>query len=124
MQIFSSQGLIAQIGRHSTTSTLSGEINPNATPLPLTGLQDIFKNVIQAAIGFAGIAFFIMFLLGGFQYLTAGGDAAKTEAAKKTLTYAILGLVFITLSYLFLRFIATITGATSILNFQIFYQPK
>ncbi len=122
MQIVNGSDLIAQIG-HSTTSTLSGQINPDA-PRPLTGLQDIFKNVIQAAIGFAGIAFFIMFLVGGFQYLTAGGDAAKTEAAKKTLTYAIAGLVFITLSYLALRFIATITGATGILNFQIFYQPK
>ncbi len=92
-------------------------------PAQLTGLQDIFKNVISFAIGLAGIAFFLMFLVGGFQYLTAGGDAAKAEAARKTLTFAILGLVFITLSYLFLRFIATVTGVTGILNFQI-YQPK
>lgn len=91
----------------------------SAAPLPLTGLEGIFKNVISLAIGFAGIAFFIMFLIGGFSYLTAGGDEAKVQGARKTLTYAIAGLVFITLSYLFLRFIATVTGVTSILNFKI-----
>lgn len=89
------------------------------TPPPLTELEGIFKNVISFAIGFAGIAFFIMLLVGGFQYLTAGGNAQQAESARKTLTWAIAGLAFITLSYLILRFIATITGVTGILNFQI-----
>ena len=88
-------------------------------PLPLTGLEDVFKNVVSIAIGFAGIAFFIMFLVGGFQYLTAGGNPQAAEGARKTLTYAIMGLAFIALSYLILRLIATFTGAEGILNFKI-----
>ncbi len=91
----------------------------NSTPAPLTGLEGIFSNVISLAIGFAGIAFFVMFLVGGFQYLTAGGNPQQAEGAKKTLTYAILGLVFIALAYLILRFISSVTGVTSILNFKI-----
>lgn len=91
-------------------------------PLPLTGLQDVFKNIVSVAIGFAGVGFFIMFVIGGFNYLTAGGNPQAVEGARKTLTYAIMGLVFIALSYLILRLIATFTGAQGILNFTI-YQP-
>ncbi len=88
-------------------------------PAPLTDLQKIFSNTISIAIGLAGIAFFLMFIIGGFSYLTAGGDPAKVESAKKTLTYAFAGLILIVLSYLVIRLIATFTGVTSILNFQI-----
>lgn len=82
-------------------------INEVAT---LKGLEGIFQNIVGAALGFAGIAFFLMLLLGGFQYLTAGGEPPKVEAASKTLTWAIGGLVFIALAFLFLRFIEVFTG--------------
>ncbi len=91
----------------------------NSTPAPLTGLEGIFGNIVSLAIGFAGIAFFIMFLVGGFQYLTAGGNPQQAEGARKTLTYAIFGLIFIVLAYLILKFIASLTGVGSILQFKI-----
>ncbi len=94
----------------------------NASPLPLTGLQDIFSNVISLAIGFGGVVFFIMFVVGGFSYLTAGGNPQAVEGAKKALTYAIMGLVFIALAFLILVIISNFTGVKGILNFQI-YQP-
>ncbi len=79
-------------------------------PAQFSHLEGIFARVIQGAIALAGIAFFVMFIVGGFSYLTAGGDAGKVEGARKTLTYAIFGLVFIALSYLILVFIKTFTG--------------
>ena len=88
-------------------------------PAPLTGLQGIFAELLIAAIGLAGIVFFVMFILGGFSYLTSGSNPQAAEGAKKTLTYAVAGLVFIALSYLILRLISDFTGVTSILNFQI-----
>lgn len=89
------------------------------TPEPLTGLQGIFSNVVSVAIGLAGIGFFVMFVIGGFSYLTAGGDTGKVEGAKKTLTYAIGGLVLIVLSFLILNLISSFTGVGGILKFQI-----
>lgn len=96
------------------------------TQLPSVGgivtiqsFEVLFSNVISIAIGLAGIAFFIMFLVGGFSYLTAGGEEAKVAGAKKTLTYAIFGLFAIILSFLILKFIANFTGVTSILNFKV-----
>ncbi len=86
----------------------------------LEGLEGSFANVISAILGIVGIVFFIMLVLGGFKFITAAGEPKALEGAKKTLTYAIAGLVFIALSYLVLRFIADFTGVTGILRFKIY----
>ncbi len=61
-------------------------------------------------MGFAGIALFILLLVGGFKYITSGGDPKALEGAQKTITYAIAGLIVIILSFLILVLISTITG--------------
>jgi len=58
----------------------------------------------------AGIAAFIMLIVGGFQFLTAGGDPKKTQAASSTLTYAIFGLVAVIAAWFILLFIEKFTG--------------
>lgn len=90
--------------------------------LCLQDLETIFERVVGVAIAIAGIVLFIMLIVGGFKYLTAGGEAPKIESARKTLTYAILGIVFIALSFLFLRFIGVFTGVEDILEFKIFQE--
>lgn len=89
------------------------------TPVPLSAINVTFSRVVSFAIGFAGVAFFIMFIVGGFNYLTAGGNPQAAEGARKTLTYAIMGLVFIAISYLILVLIKTFTGV-DITSFTIF----
>lgn len=69
----------------------------------------IFLNI---AVRFAGIAAFVMLLVGGFQFLTAGGDPKKTQAASSTLTYAIFGLVAVIAAWFILLFIEKFTGVT------------
>lgn len=73
-------------------------------------LETIFANVISIALAFAAIVLFVMFLVGGFKYLTSGGDPKALEAAKGTLTHAIAGLVVLVLAFLILQLIKTITG--------------
>lgn len=73
-------------------------------------LETIFSNVVSAAIALAGIVLFVMFLIGGFRYITSGGDPKATEAARGTLTHAVMGLVVILLAFLILQLIKTITG--------------
>ncbi len=84
---------------------------PKDEPATIGDLNSIFFNIVNIALAFAGIAFFILLILGGFKYMTAGGEAPKVEAAKKTLTSALAGLVLILLSYLILVVIEEITGA-------------
>ncbi|HTK03147.1 MAG TPA: hypothetical protein VL401_00010 [Alphaproteobacteria bacterium] len=84
----------------------------------ISDLEGIFKNVVSAALGFAGIVLFILLLSGGFKYITSGGDPKATEGAQKTITYAIIGLVLILVSYLILVLIQRITGV-NITEFKV-----
>lgn len=82
-----------------------------ATGVPtLKSLEDVFSNVVSVAVALAGIVFLVMLLIGGFQFITAGSEAPKAEAAKKTITFAIFGFVFIAVSYLILNIISKFTG--------------
>ena len=98
-------------------ATESTDLGP--PPAQLRGLEDVFANIISFVLGFAGITLFIMLLVGGFQFITAGGDPKALEGAKKTLTYAIIGIVAIAASFLILRFISVFTGV-DVTQFRIF----
>jgi hypothetical protein len=87
-------------------------------PARITDLQTVFVNVVKVAIAAAGIALFVMLLIGGFKYITSGGDPKATEGAQRTITYAIGGLVLILAAYLILLLIRTITGA-QVTNFTV-----
>lgn len=80
-------------------------------PVPLNAINAKFDNIVSVALGFAGIGLFIMLLIGGFKFITSGGDPKAAGAAKQTLTYAIVGMVLIACSFLIIRIIATFTGA-------------
>ena len=79
-------------------------------PATLQDLEGVFSNVIKIILGIAGITFFILLLSSGFKFITSGGDPKALEGAKKTLTYAVGGLILIVLSYLILLLIKEITG--------------
>lgn len=88
-------------------------------PATLKDLEVVFQNVVGVVLGFGGIALFIMLLIGGFKYLTSGGDPKAVESAQKTLTTAILGLVLLIVSVLILNIIGNLTGIKNITFFKI-----
>ena len=77
----------------------------------IKGFEWIFNNIVFSIIAFAGIALFVMLLVGGFKYLTSAGSPESVAAAQKTLTYALIGMVLVALSFLILFLIQTFTGA-------------
>jgi hypothetical protein len=85
----------------------SGDFTDVAT---IQGLECLFYNVLQVIVFFAGLAFFYMFISGGYNYLFSGGDSKKIASASSTLTMAILGLVGVIGSWLILSLIEKFTG--------------
>lgn len=73
-------------------------------------LEPLFRNVVQGIAALVGIALFIMILNSGFRYLTSAGDPKKLEAARGSLTNAVIGVVLIAIGYLILKTIKTFTG--------------
>jgi ABC-type Na+ efflux pump permease subunit len=85
----------------------------------LSELEFIFGRIVSVVLGLSGIVFFVMLIIGGFKYLTAGGEPPQIESARKTLTYAIFGFIFVALSFLFLQIIESFTGV-NVTEFKIF----
>lgn len=76
----------------------------------IQGFECLFQNILQILVPIAGIAFFAMFLVGGFKYLSSGGDPKKATAASHTLTMAFIGIIGVLISWLILLFIKEFTG--------------
>lgn len=84
-------------------------VGPVAT---IQGLECIFIRILNIATSLAGLAVFIMLIIGGFKYLTSGGDPKAAQSAKDTLSHAILGLVLVIAAWFILKFIEEFTGVT------------
>lgn len=68
-------------------------------PLNNADVPILVNRLVTAVLGIVGALFFVMFLWGGFQYMTAGGDAGKVKAGRTTLINAIIGIGLIVCSY-------------------------
>lgn len=74
----------------------------------------VFNNVVLAALTFAGAVALILIIVSGIKFIFSGGDAKQTEGAKNTMTYAIIGLVLILVSFFIINIISNFTGTTCI----------
>lgn len=88
-------------------------------PPQLSGLTTVFENIVKVLVALGGFGLLIMLLLGGFKYITSGGDPKATEGAKNTLTYAIGGFILLIGSFLVLKLIEQFTGVSNITEFTI-----
>lgn len=75
-------------------------------------LIQIVGRIINIFLGFLGVVFLVLMLYAGFTWMTAGGDSAKIETAKKTIRNAVIGLLIITSAWAITAFILNaLTGA-------------
>lgn len=65
---------------------------------------DRVVNIFSAV---AGIAAVIMIVIGGFRYVTSGGDSGSVSAAKRTVLYALVGLVVVGIAQILVKFVLT-----------------
>lgn len=76
----------------------------------------IIKNVINAALVFAGITALILIIYSGIKFISSRGDQNAIDSAKKTLTYAIIGLIVIFLSFFVVNVLGQLTGVDQLSN--------
>lgn len=67
----------------------------------------VITNVVNILLAIIGLIAAIFVIWGGFQYITSGGDEGKAESGKKTILYAIVGLLIIGLSAAIINFVVT-----------------
>jgi hypothetical protein len=81
------------------------------------------SNYVTAAInillGLAGVAAFIFLLLGGVQWITAGGDKDALDKSRKKISQALIGLAIVFSAYAIIFIIRVLFGVDLIgLNLQ------
>ena len=84
-----------------------------STGLGSRDLKETIVQILNVLLGFLGIIAVIVILLGGFKWMTAGGNEDKVGEAKKLLGAGIIGLVIILAAYAIATYvISTISTAT------------
>jgi hypothetical protein len=73
-------------------------------------LEELFGSIIMVAGLLLTFGFFVMMIIGGLRYLLSGGDPKALQAAKGTITWAIIGLAFFALSFTILLILEAFTG--------------
>ncbi len=70
-------------------------------------LNSVFGQIVGIILSIAAVVAFFYLIFAGFQYITAGGDAAKAQTARQGIINALIGIVVILVSYLVLRYVGT-----------------
>ncbi len=64
-----------------------------------TTLGGLIKTVLTILLTLSGIIAVVFIIIGGFQYMTAGGNEEQAEKGRKALVNAIIGLVVVILAF-------------------------
>lgn len=67
----------------------------------VTSIQGLIGRLIRVLLGLAGSVSLLMFVWGGFQYLSSAGDDKKVQKGKDTIKNAVIGIFIILFAYTF-----------------------
>ncbi len=76
-------------------------------PANLFGNDGVFKQITNTILYVVGIVAVIMLIIGGVKYVISGGDSKQVTDAKKTVLYAIIGLIICLLSFAIVNFVVS-----------------
>lgn len=90
------------VGTDPTAESLRAQ-----TGLGDTDPREVAAGVINAILGFLGIIAVVIILLGGFKWMTAGGNEDKVAEARKLIVAGVIGLIIILAAFAIARFVIT-----------------
>lgn len=81
--------------------------------IPTGGLcmvNNLIKIAVEGLLVISALLALFFLIIGGIKWITSGGDKSGVEGARKTLTYAIIGLIVALLSFMIINFIGGVFG--------------
>ncbi len=103
----------AALAQQSAGSFGLNEFNSNIALNTNQNLQVTIAKVINIILSFLGIVAVIIILIGGFKWMTAGGESEGIEEAKKIIMAGVIGLAIVLSSYAIAKFVlGSLSGAT------------
>ena len=83
------------------------------------GVGCLLANILSVALTALGLVGFVMLVVGSMKWLLSGGNTQNVESARKTMTWAFVGLGVALGSFLMINLIAQFTGINVITEFFI-----
>ena len=80
-------------------------------PIAATAVPQLIGSIIKAVLGIVGALALAMFIYGGFMWLTSAGSPDKIKKGTDILTWAVIGLIVIFVSYALVDFVIKALGA-------------
>ena len=75
------------------------------TPAGGATVESTVKTLVSIFSWVVGVISIVMVIVGGFQYVTSGGDSGKVTTAKNTIMYALIGIVIVALAQLMVNYV-------------------
>lgn len=79
-------------------------------PADVTQLEELFQRIIQISVGLAFVALVVVLVWAGIKFLTSGGEPKALQGASQTVTWSLLGMLFLVIAWLVLQLIQAFTG--------------
>lgn len=95
----------ATAGALDGAATNLGNVNKNGNAGATAPLPSLIGGLISVLLGSLGIVFVIFIVQAGIMYMTAAGDPAKVDKAKKMITQAIVGIIIVVGAYSISKFV-------------------
>jgi len=93
------------------------------TDVPSLGcLANTVSNIINYALGILGAVTLLMLMWGAVKFVISSGDPKAIQSAQKTMTYAVIGAVFVLGSFILVNVVLTALGLPNALTNFSFYQ--
>ena len=70
-------------------------------------LKAVITGILNGIIAVSGLVAVVFVVIGGINYMTSAGDTTKLEKAKKTILYAVIGIVITVLAFAIVNFVIT-----------------
>ena len=74
-------------------------------------IVNLLQTIITWVLAIAGSLAMLMLIYGGIRYILSTGDEKRLEGAKKTILWAIIGIIVITASYLLVSVAGSLLGS-------------
>jgi len=74
----------------------------------ITNPTDLIANILFTLLEISAVLLVVIIAYAGITYATAGDDTNKTEQAKKTITYAIIGLIIMASALVITRVVISV----------------
>lgn len=85
--------------------------------IPFWDLGRLLSNVLALLFFFAALFAFIFIIIGGIQWITAGGDKVAAQAARDRITAAVVGLLIVVAAFAIVLILSTVLGI-NLFNFE------